>query len=61
MILTGSGRRRNRPNGGVHKDKEALLRPCQMLRQGVIAEQGGIEQRVELGQRFRAQFPGVEL
>ena len=28
---------------------------------GVIAEQGGIDQRVELGQRFGAQFSGVDL
>jgi hypothetical protein len=32
-----------------------------MLSRGVLAEQAGIEQGVELGQRFRAQFFGVEL
>ena len=58
MISTGSGRRRNRPKRAVKRLKRV---PCRMLTEAASAEQGGIDQRVELRQRFGAQFLGVEL
>ena len=60
MISIGSGRRRNRSNRAVRK--AALHRHLlDVDRGGVMAEQGGIDQRVKLRQRFGAQFLGVEM
>ena len=60
-ISTGSGRRRNRSNRAARKAAALHRHLLDVDRGGVMAEQGGIDQRVELRQRFGAQFLGVEL
>ena len=56
---SASARRQNRPNRAVHK--AALHRHLLDVGRSRVAEQGGIDQRVELRQRFGAQFLGIEL
>ena len=61
MISTGSGRRRNRSNRAVREAVALYRHLLDLGGSGVMAEQGGMDQRVKLQQRFGAQFLSVEL